>query len=170
MSELVDLVNSDGTVMERAVSRDEADKYDGLYMQIIIMVIRNSSGDILVHERAATKTVNPGDIDHVCGGIQSGETPEVAAIREALEEVGVAPNNIQLVRGGLNSYGRYCYLLRGESDEKPPAVLDHNEVTWADYISLDDLIAKNENGTLTFVDGFFDDITETSQPSNVELS
>lgn len=162
MSELVDLVNSDGRVMERAVYRDDVDKYDGLYMQIVIAVIRNRLGDILVHERAGVKDVNPGHIDHVCGGILSGETPKSAATREALEEVGVAPNNLELVREGLNSYGRYCYLLRGESDELPPEVLDAKEVAWAGYISIEELNAKNENGDFTFVDGFFEDIVATS--------
>lgn len=163
----MDLVNSDGIIMERAVSRDDADNYDGLYMQIVIAVIRNGAGDILVHERAGVKDVNPGYIDHVCGGVLSGELPKPAAAREALEEVGVTPNNLEIVRKGLNPYRRYCYLLSGESDELPPANLDAREVAWAGYFSVEELNAKNDSGEFTFVGGFFEDITATS---NVEES
>lgn len=57
-------------------------------MQIVIAVIFNSLGQVLVHRRAQTKRVNGGDIDHVCGGMRSGETPTDAARREAEGEVG----------------------------------------------------------------------------------
>lgn len=158
MSELVDLVNRDGEIVRRAVERDDAEQYDGLHMQIVIAVITNGLGQVLVHERAKTKGVNPGDIDHVCGGILSGESPEAAAVREAKEEVGIEPKNLKVVREGVNPYGRYCYLLRGESDELPPAELDAAEVTWAAYYPIDELRTKNKSSELTFVDGFFDDI------------
>ena len=166
MSELVDLVNSDGEIIERGVLRDDAMKYGELYMQIVVVVIRNSAGDLLVHQRAKTKKVNPGDIDHVCGGILSGETPEIAAIREALEEVGVAPKNLEIVRQGVNSYGRYCHLLRADSDELPSSELDSSEVAWAKYLTIEELITRRDDGTLTFVDGFFDDMHATSVPND----
>ena len=47
-----------------------------------------------------SKKVNPGDIDHVCGGVVSGETPEQAVIRETEEETGLTPNNLKLVAKG----------------------------------------------------------------------
>jgi len=158
MSELIDLVNRDGTVVKHSVVRDDAERYDGQYMQIVIAVITNGLGQVLVHERAKTKKVNPGDIDHVCGGILSGETPEDAVIREAKEEVGVIPKSLRIIRRGVNSYGRYCYLLHGVADELSPKELDASEVSWAGYVSVDDLRAKNDSGELTFVGGFFEDL------------
>ena len=158
MSELIDLVNRDGEIVRRSVERDDADDQAGLHMQIVIAVIHNSLGEILVHQRAKTKSVNGGDIDHVCGGILSGESPKDAAVREALEEVGIKPKNLELVRQGINPYGRYCFLMSGESDDLPSTELDPLEVDWAAYIPLDVLNAKKESGELTFVNGFFDDI------------
>jgi len=158
MSELIDLVNSNGEIAQRAIERDDADKYNDLYMQIVIAVVKNGRGEVLVHQRAKTKRVNPGDIDHVCGGILSGETPEDAAIREAKEEVGIKPDKLEIVRQGINTYGRYCYLLSGFSEAQPGSELNPLEVEWAAYYPVETLQAKNESGEFTFVDGFFEDI------------
>jgi 8-oxo-dGTP pyrophosphatase MutT (NUDIX family) len=158
MSELIDLVNIDGEIQRRAVSRDDADSYIGLYMQIVIAVVTNGLGHVLVHERSMTKSVNPGHIDHVCGGILAGEDPLTAAKREAKEEVGIEPENLKVVRRGVNIYGRYCYLLSGISEIEPPEMLDSSEVSWAKYMSVEDLRVKGKSGEFKFVDGFFEDI------------
>ena len=162
MREIIDLVNRDGEIVKRAVERDDAYKYDGLHMQIVIAVIRNRLGEILVHQRAKTKKVNGGDVDHVCGGILSGESPEEAVLREAREEVGAQPKNLELVRKGINPYGRYCFLISGLSDDLPSDELDPGEVEWANYMSLEELRDKQLNGELTFVHGFFEDIEATA--------
>lgn len=163
MSELVDLVNASGEIVERGVTRDDTEHRDGLHLQIVIAVVFNGLGQVLVHERAATKKVNPGDIDHVCGGILAGETPERAAVREAEEEVGVTLANLRMVRKGVNSYNRYCYLLVGKSDQEPAAQLDPSEVAWAAYYEPSELAAANESGKLSFVDGFFEDMELAKQ-------
>lgn len=158
--ELIDLVDSTGSIIHHGVLRDDAEQYDGLHMQIVIAVIFNGLGQVLVHKRAVTKRVNPGDIDHVCGGIRTGEVPEDAAMREANEETGVHLKGLQVVDERVNSYGRYRYLLLGSSDEQPSRDLDPHEVEWAAYYSIEELRAKAETGEFTFVDGFFEDIEQ----------
>jgi 8-oxo-dGTP pyrophosphatase MutT (NUDIX family) len=158
MTELVDLVNVNGEIVERSVPRDDAEHRDGLHLQIVIAVIFNGLGQVLVHERAAIKRVNPGDVDHVCGGLWAGETPEQAAEREAQEEVGVIPNKLRIVRQGINPYNRYCYLMVGETDNNPGTKLDPREVAWAAWHYPDELVEANASGRFTFVDGFFEDI------------
>jgi ADP-ribose pyrophosphatase YjhB (NUDIX family) len=88
----------------------------------------------------------------------AGENPEAAARREAQEEVGVTPANLHVVRRDVNSYGRYCYLLTGQTDEQPTSKLDPREVAWATYASIEELHAKKESGELTFVNDFFEDL------------
>lgn len=158
MSELIDLVNGEGEIIRPRVTRDDAEQYEGLHMQIVIAVITNGLGHVLVHQRAKTKRVNPGDIDHVCGGILSGETPEDAVRRESREETGIDPTDLKVMRQGVNPYNRYCYLLGGRSDDLPGTNLDPQEVAWAAFMPVENLRAKNETGELTFVDGFFEDI------------
>jgi len=158
--ELVDLVDTSGKIQKRGVPRSEADLYPDLHLQIVIGVIVDTEGRILVHQRAKTKKVNPGDIDHVCGGVMSGETPEEAAARETMEETGVKPGNLRVITQGINKYNRFRYLLAGESNDTP-GLTDPAEVEWVRFISLDELREKQHSGEFTFVDEFFED-TELS--------
>ncbi len=158
-SERIDLVNSSGEIVRRDVERDDAAHYDGLHMQIIIAIIRNAKGEFLVHERAHTKKVNPGDIDHVCGGMHAGETPEEATTREALEEGGVHLSEATVIWAGINEYNRWRYLVVAFTDDSPDISLtDPSEVASAGFYSYDDLRAKQQSGQFTFVNGFFEDI------------
>lgn len=113
MTELIDLVDKEGTVVIKKVPRTQATAHSDLYMQIVIGVIFNRSGKVLVHKRSAKKKVNPGDIDHVCGGILCGESPTEAFVRESQEETGIIPTDIHTVHEGINAYRKYRYLLLG---------------------------------------------------------
>jgi len=154
--ELVDLVDASGIIQKQRIPRSEVDSYPDLHLQIVIGVVLDKKGRMLVHKRAQTKRVNPGDIDHICGGVMSGETPEVAAAREAVEETGVKPLNLKIVSQGVNKYNRYRYLLLGESNDEPGGV-DPAEVEWVRFIHPDELRMKLSSGELTFVDEFFED-------------
>ena len=154
--EFVDLVDSLGIIRRKSVPRSETNSYPNLHLQIVIGVVFDKSGRILVHKRAMTKKVNPGDIDHICGGIMSGETPEIAAVREAKEETGIEPYKLRVVAKGINKYNRFSYLLVGRADGEPGSV-DPNEVEWVRFIDLTELKRKNGTGELTFVDEFFED-------------
>jgi len=159
MSELIDLADANGAIVATGVLRDDSAEYEGAHMQIVIAVIRNKAGKILVHKRSMQKRVNPGDIDHVCGGMYSGETPESAVEREAREEGGVNIANAKIIQAGVNEYNRYRYLILAESDDEPdPTFLDPIEVEWAAFYSLEELEQKRDSGEFTFVDGFFEDI------------
>lgn len=155
--ELVDLVDRTGTVRKQHILRDRARDYPGLFMQVIIAVIFDPQGRVLVHLRPQAKTVNPGDIDFVCGGVMTGETPAQAAGREAYEETGVHPEQLRVIRAGVNSYDRYCYLLTGISTQTPrhyPTA----DADWVRFIHPDELHRQQQEGTLHFVDEFFTDL------------
>lgn len=154
--ELVDLVDSKGRIQKRGIPRTEAGMYSELYLQIAICVVFDDSGRILVHQRAKTKKINPGDIDHICGGIMSGETPEEAAMREALEETGIRPLNLKIVAHGINKYNCFRYLLAGKAGGEP-ATVNPAEALWVRFMHVDELKAKQKSGEFTFVDEFFED-------------
>lgn len=154
--ELVDLVDSSGNIQKRLVPRTKADLYPNLHLQIIVGVVFDSSGRMLVQRRSLTKKVNPGDIDHVCGAILSGETPEQATTRESLEETGINPVNLSIITAGINKYSRYRYLVVGRSD-KEPKVSNPKEVDWVRFVHLKELLTKASTGEYTFVDEFFED-------------
>lgn len=155
-SELVDLVDSSGVIQKRTVPRIEIDLYPELHLQIIIGVVFNSRDEILVQKRAMTKRVDPGCIDHICGGLVSGESPEKGVEREGREETGVILKNIRVVYKGVNKYNRYRYLLIGESDNLPGEP-DPKEVEWVRYVGIEELQQKQKSRQYTFVDEFFED-------------
>ncbi len=161
MTEHTDLVDKTGTVRKVGVPRHTVDNHPGLHMQIVIAIIFDPLGRVLVQQRALGKKVCPGSMDHVCGGVHSGETPEQAALREALEETGVSPKNLRVIEQGLNEYNRFRHLLRGESDTEP-SVSNPQEVMWVGYEYPAELLRQYASGERTFVDGFFEDIARAA--------
>lgn len=162
MEELVDLVDSEGNIQKQSIPRDQVNSFPDLHMQIVIAVIFDSNNRVLVHQRAKTKKVNPGDVDHVCGGVMTGETPEQAAFRETVEETGVEPSELRVIKQGVNQYNRYRYLLVGKADTEPGEP-DPNEAEWVKFMSIEDLKNSKE---LTFVDEFFEE-TELALSSKI---
>lgn len=156
IDELVDLVDADGVIKKRGIPRSTTDSFPDLYLQIVIGVVLDSEGRVLVHKRSKSKRVNPGDVDHICGAVMTGETPEVATYREAMEETGIKPVNLRIVSQGVNKYKRYRYLLIGKSNDKPGQV-DPAEVEWVRFIHPDQLRSQFSSGELNFVDEFFED-------------
>lgn len=156
MSERVDLVDSGGSVQLKNVARERAEDHPELHMQIVIVVIFNSKGEVLVHQRSASKKVNPGNIDHICGGVISGETPEQAAIRETREEAGVEISALTRVLCSVNKYNRYRWLFAARSDAEP-ILSEPDDIQWVAYKSVTELATKRETGDYTFVDDFFEE-------------
>lgn len=157
MSERVDLVDTSGVIQLADVEREDArQQQDGLHMQIVIVVIFNSAGQVLVHERSARKTVNPNDVDHICGGVKAGEKPEQAAHRETKEEGGVELSALHLVAAGVNKYQRYRWLFVGTSQDEP-VLSEPDEINWIAWKSIAELEAARDDASLTFVDEFFEE-------------
>jgi 8-oxo-dGTP pyrophosphatase MutT (NUDIX family) len=158
MAEHMDLVDENGVVQRSGVPRHEVGLHTGLYMQIATLIIRHKDGRLLVHRRSLTEDTYPGAVDHVCGGVPSGETPEQTAAREAWEEVGVTPDSIRVVTAGLNEHDRYRHLLVGEAPEGVQPSITTDETLWVGYMGLEELHAKHASGELPFVNGFFTDL------------
>jgi 8-oxo-dGTP pyrophosphatase MutT (NUDIX family) len=53
--------------------------------------------DVLLQRRSAAMTHHPGQISFPGGGIEPGETPVQAALREAVEETGLQPSGVQVL-------------------------------------------------------------------------
>lgn len=148
----IDLVNKQGVVIKKHVPKAQSRSYPELYAQVVIVVLFDQKGRVLVHKRKATKTVNPGDIDFVCGMVDTGETPFEAAVRESIEETGLYPENLRLVHQGINSYHRYRYLFVGTATGKPQPTTDH-EVEWVKFLGREALVQPGP-----VVDEFYADL------------
>jgi 8-oxo-dGTP pyrophosphatase MutT (NUDIX family) len=152
-TELVDLVDPHGHTQLTHIPRTRADHHPGLHLPIVLVVITHADGRVLVHQRAARKS-QPYAIDHVCGAIRSGETPDAAAHRETREETGATLDTLRLVTAGINGYGRYRYLYAATTSTPEDALAgDPAEVAWVGYEQVDILRGRRE-----LVAGFLQDL------------
>jgi isopentenyldiphosphate isomerase len=102
--ELVDVVDEHDLV-RRVAPRAEV-RSENLRHRCVFVVVRSSSGEVLVHERAPDKDIWPGRWDLGVGGVLgAGEGYAAAAVRELAEEVGIAVDG----RSALRELGRGTY-------------------------------------------------------------
>jgi 8-oxo-dGTP pyrophosphatase MutT (NUDIX family) len=64
---------------------------------VLVPVVLDRVPGILLTKRNAHLTKHAGQVSFPGGRIDAGETPEAAALREAQEEVGLAPGNVELL-------------------------------------------------------------------------
>lgn len=162
MGELVDLVDACGRTRVAAVPIEQAHEYysAGLHLQIAIAVVLRGR-ELLVQQRAYRKRSDRGLIDHVCGVVSSGESPDQTAIRECLEETTIAIGGLSHIHAGVNSYGRYRHLFLAEAPTHSNVNvldLDLREVEWADFVEERELRDWQNHGPYGFVDEFFADL------------
>ena len=88
-----------------------------------------------------------------CGRIKRGEDIAAAAVRELREEVGIT-----LGKSQLTFVGEYCAkhkyatdvgsFFEFEAAELPHLRVDNREVTWAEFLTLDQISGLNLNHTV----------------------
>ena len=97
MEELLDLFTAGGRPTGVTIRRGESAP-EGMYWAVCDVWLATPDGRVLIQRRADTRPNHPGQWCESAGGaVQSGETPESAALRETREEIGVTPD---LRRGG----------------------------------------------------------------------
>ena len=133
-AEWVDLVDRDNQVVGRAL-RSEVRQKNLLHRGIAVLV-RNSMGQVYVHQRTATKDLFPAMYDMFVGGVVGeGEDYLEAAVREAEEELGVKNKNLEflfdhLYQGDKNYSWVRCYRVTWDG----PVFHQPEEVQWGDWL------------------------------------
>jgi isopentenyldiphosphate isomerase len=137
--EWVDVVDEDDRVVAR-VTRREMRKRQLLH-RCTYVLLRNSSGEILVHRRTDTKDVVPGAYDVFSGGVcAAGEIYDECARREVAEEFGVVGAELRFLfrhryRGpGAQAWGA-VYEGRWDGALRPQP----SEVAWLAWVTRDQL-------------------------------
>ena len=89
MDELVDILDENGNYTGKTAMKSEAHKL-GLFHPTIHVWCYSKRGKVLLQQRGANKDANPLKWDvSVAGHIGAGESPEIGALREVKEEIGV---------------------------------------------------------------------------------
>lgn len=86
--ELVEELDGEGAVL-RVVTRGEM-RAENLLHRNVLVVVRRTSGAVVVHQRSAWKDIFPSMWDLAFGGVPNvGESDVDAAVRELAEEAGL---------------------------------------------------------------------------------
>lgn len=108
------------------------------------VVVRDPLGRVYLHRRTTTKDVYPGLLDFAAGGVVlAGEDPDLGAVREVEEELGVS--GVRLEPLGVADYAdehtryrafRYVVTWDGPIRWQP------EEVAWGEWVTVEDLVRR----------------------------
>jgi isopentenyldiphosphate isomerase len=138
-AEWVDLVNEENQVIGRALRQEVRQK--NLLHRGIAVLVRNSAGDVYVHQRTDSKDLFPAMYDMFVGGVVgSGEDYLSAALREVEEELGVQTQQLEflfdyLYKGPQNYSWVRCYRTVWDG----PIRHQPEEVQWGDWMPEEQL-------------------------------
>ncbi|MCX4972987.1 NUDIX domain-containing protein [Streptomyces sp. NBC_00620] len=145
-----DIVNTDDEVIGQAEKSEIEEK--GLICRVAFVMLHNARGELLLHQRAATKRAYPLYWSGAAAGhVNAGETYEEAAHRELHEELGIE-TKCQRVGNFYSEADREMVgVFLGSYDG--PIKIEEAEVARVEHFSLDRLSRERDAMLVTsFVD------------------
>lgn len=107
------------------------------------VLVRNSSGEILILRRGVTDTIRPLTWDLPGGIVEFGEDPKQAVIRECKEETGLEIKPPRILETIYDNRSKHLvelvYLIEIEEVKKIELSFEHDKYNWV-----------NKNELLTF--------------------
>lgn len=95
--EIFPLVDADGNVIGKA-TRPECHDGSKLLHPVVHLHLFNSNGELFLQKRSPNKDIQPNRWDSSASGhIDYGETPHVAVLREAFEELGISLQEVTFI-------------------------------------------------------------------------
>jgi 8-oxo-dGTP pyrophosphatase MutT (NUDIX family) len=156
---LIDVVNEKDKVIG---SELKSRKFElNFISRVVAIMVKDSAGKIIVCKRGPHKTVDADMFDlSAFGNVDAGETYELAAERELLEETGIKSPVKMLDKFYLeNTHGDkvsklFCAVFLSESDQEP--VLCHEVISFR-RMSVTELEKEMEETPEIFCQGFIKD-------------
>jgi mutator protein MutT len=102
-----------------------------------LCILFNTDKEVLLVKRSKNDSWMPGRWAFVGGGVEKGETPEIAVKRECKEEIGLIPSFVKekFIKDEPN--GTRCYMFLGiTKDENININKEHQEYKWVNVINI----------------------------------
>lgn len=138
--EIFPLVDEYGNVTGQA-TRKECHSGSKILHPVIHLHVFNSAGDLYLQKRSKTKDIQPDKWDSSVGGhIDLGETPEIAARREACEELGITDLNLHyitkyIIETDIERELTYCFFTVYDNEFS----IDEDEVSDGRFWTIDEI-------------------------------
>jgi len=154
--EMWDVLDEGGSPTGRTVARatdgdPTATLRPGEYYRDVYICLFNPSGEVLIQQRAAGKSIDPGRWDLSAGGaVISGETSQQAASRELAEELGISVDftgQRPVITATHPDAFFDIYLADLPDNDLSRLTLQSEEVQSVRWAGLDEILAMIVNGT-----------------------
>lgn len=156
--EIWELYTEDGRPTGREHVRGEPIP-PGLFHLVVHVWLRNSRGQYLISQRAASRPSFPLMWECVCGSVIKGEDSRQGALREVREEVGIDLQGCtgrKLLTQVRRRFGNIVDVWEFECDG--PALTENvptEEVAQSRWLSRDEIAELHEKGLLVSTLGYF---------------
>ena len=145
--EIVDVYNKRREKTNRTCERGK--QKEGEYGLSVHIWIMNKEGKFLVQKRSKNKKIFPDMWSLIAGAVDTGETSEEGAIREAKEEIGVDINkdDMELILSFKRTHNFLdVWLVRKDIDLKDIIMQEEEvqEVKWVTKEELEEMIKNDE--------------------------
>lgn len=148
MDELIDILDAEGNYTGRTALKSEAHK-NGWWHPTIHVWCYTSTGKVLLQQRGKHKDSYPLKWDvSVAGHIGAGESTELGAIRETIEEIGVqiTIENLEelIVFKRIKNHSttfldhEFCHAYLCKLDENTPLKKQDSEVEALQWLTIDE--------------------------------
>ncbi|MDR2704437.1 MAG: NUDIX domain-containing protein [Planctomycetaceae bacterium] len=109
------------------------------YREGAVAVIERDDGRFLTITRSET-VIAPNKICFPGGGIELGETPEQAVIRECFEELGVGVEPIDEIEISVTAWNVRLHWFTAKLNDDTPFQINPREVSAIQWLTLDEML------------------------------
>ena len=148
--EILDIVDENDLVIDTKTRQEVYEEDFRSSIRVVNAFIKNSSGQLWVPRRAASKKLYPNTIDFsIAGHVESGDTYEKAFVKETREEVGLSLTADDYQEIGYFSPHRdgvavWMKVYEIYSDEAPE--LNPREFSDFEWLTPEEILAQHETG------------------------
>ncbi len=146
--EVWDVLDKNGEPTGKTVVRKKVCLKKGEYHLVVHIWILGSDGRVLIQRRSFDKPLMPGEWAAIGGSALSGETADVAAKRELLEEMGIDADfeELKLIRRMVRKNSILNIFLVCKDTPVSELVLQESEVSEARWVHRNKLRQMIKNG------------------------